>query len=62
MNNKVLGLSGVRLEMKHDDIYQKFFAMNPTPMWICEREAQRFLVVNDAAVRNYGYSRNSSLE
>ncbi len=47
--------------MKHDDIYQKFFAMNPTPMWISDRETQRFLVVNDAAVRNYGYSREEFL-
>ena len=61
LNNEVLGLSSVRLEMKHDDIYQKFFAINPTPMWISDRETQRFLVVNDAAVRNYGYSREEFL-
>lgn len=32
------------------------------PMWIYDRDSLRFLAVNDAAVRQYGYSRRQFLE
>jgi diguanylate cyclase (GGDEF)-like protein/PAS domain S-box-containing protein len=47
--------------MKSNGGYQKFFLLNPTPMWICDLETRRFLAVNEAAVRNYGYSRDEFL-
>ena len=34
------------------------FDDNPIPMWIFDRESLGFVVVNDAAVRQYGYSRD----
>lgn len=33
------------------------FQKNPSPMWVCDRKDLRFLAVNDAAVKHYGYSR-----
>lgn len=37
--------------------YRLLFASNPYPMWVYDLEMLRFLEVNDAAVANYGYSR-----
>ena len=37
------------------------FEGNPLPMWIFDRESLRFLAVNDAAVRHYGWSREEFL-
>jgi PAS domain S-box-containing protein len=37
------------------------FERNPQPMWIIERDTLRFLSVNEAAVRHYGYSREEFL-
>jgi diguanylate cyclase (GGDEF)-like protein/PAS domain S-box-containing protein len=36
--------------------YRVLFEDNPHPMWIFDTETLRFLAVNDAAVRRYGYS------
>lgn len=33
------------------------FERNPNPMWIYDEESLRFLAVDDAATRQYGYSR-----
>lgn len=41
--------------------YRLLFEQNPNPMWVFERETLRFLAVNDAAVRHYGYSREEFL-
>ena len=38
--------------------YRAMFDDNPMPMWIYDRETLGFVVVNDAAVRHYGYSRD----
>jgi len=38
--------------------YRSYFEDNPTPMWIYNRETLRFSAVNDAAIHNYGYSRD----
>lgn len=40
-----------------EDRYRTLFECNPMPMWVFERHTLRFLAVNDAAVREYGYSR-----
>lgn len=33
------------------------FERNPLPMWVCERQTERMLAVNQAALSRYGYSR-----
>jgi PAS domain S-box-containing protein len=38
------------------------FAKNMHPMWVFDRETLSFLEVNDAAVRQYGFSRQEFLE
>jgi len=41
--------------------YRTLFDGNPLPMWIYDFETLRFLAVNDAAVRTYGYSKDEFL-
>jgi PAS domain S-box-containing protein len=36
--------------------YRRLFLANPSPMWVEEIRSGRILVVNDAAIRTYGYS------
>ncbi len=40
---------------------QLLFSANPYPMWIFDCATLRFVSVNDAAVRTYGYSREEFL-
>jgi hypothetical protein len=44
-----------------EEQYRIFFESSPNPMWVCDMEDSRFLAVNDAAVRHYGYSREDFL-
>lgn len=39
-----------------EERYRLLFENNPLPMWIYDLETLKFLKVNDAAVRHYGYS------
>jgi diguanylate cyclase (GGDEF)-like protein/PAS domain S-box-containing protein len=39
-----------------DGLYRVVFERNPIPMWIFDRKTLRFLAVNEAALRQYGYS------
>jgi two-component system cell cycle sensor histidine kinase/response regulator CckA len=39
------------------DRHRVMFEGNPLPMWVFDSKTNEFLVVNDAAVRHYGYSR-----
>jgi PAS domain S-box-containing protein len=41
--------------------YESLFAANPYPAYVWDHGTMRFLVVNDAAVRKYGYSREEFL-
>jgi two-component system cell cycle sensor histidine kinase/response regulator CckA len=41
---------------RSEEQYRLLFENNPNPMWIFEAESLRFLAVNEAAVRGYGYS------
>jgi PAS domain S-box-containing protein len=41
--------------------YRLLFDANPNPMWVYDLETLRFLAVNDAATRRYGYSRDEFL-
>jgi diguanylate cyclase (GGDEF)-like protein/PAS domain S-box-containing protein len=44
-----------------DEQYRLLFECNPLPMWVYDYETLRFLAVNEAAVRLYGYSRDEFL-
>ncbi len=39
------------------DAFGRLFDANPIPMWVVDRETLRFLEVNDAAVSQYGWTR-----
>ncbi|MDZ7719070.1 MAG: PAS domain S-box protein [Balneolaceae bacterium] len=41
--------------------YRDFFNLSPIPMWVYELETLRFLDVNQAAIDQYGYSREEFL-
>ncbi len=42
--------------------YAALFLFAPVPMWIVDDQTLRFLAVNEAAVHNYGYSREEFLQ
>lgn len=44
-----------------EEQYRLLFQSNPIPMWVFDRNSLRFLAVNDAAVRQYGYSETELL-
>jgi PAS domain S-box-containing protein len=44
-----------------DERHRPFFESNPLPMWLFDIETLRFLAVNDAAIRHYGYSQTEFL-
>jgi len=39
-----------------DERHRKLFDNNPHPTWVYDRETLRFLAVNSAAIKKYGYS------
>src|SRR5829696_2019698 len=41
--------------------YRMLFESSPLPMWVVDDETLRFLAVNDAALRVYGYTRQEFL-
>jgi PAS domain S-box-containing protein len=41
--------------------YQRLFRANPSPLWVAEPDGGRILMVNDAALRQYGYSEDEFL-
>ncbi len=43
-------------------IFRLLFENNPLPMWVYDLETLRFLEVNEAAVKSYGYSREEFLQ
>lgn len=44
-----------------EEQYRLLFQSSPIPMWVYDRHSLRFLAVNDAAVRQYGYSASEML-
>jgi two-component system, cell cycle sensor histidine kinase and response regulator CckA len=42
--------------LKSASMFRLLFSHNPLPTWVFDSETLRFLQVNDAAVRQYGYS------
>ena len=45
------------LLVRSDRLYRSMFDRSPLPMWMFDRETLRFVAVNEAAIRRYGYSR-----
>lgn len=41
--------------------YSDLFHLSPQPMWVYDLETYRFLDVNEAAIRHYGYTRDEFL-
>ena len=41
--------------------YRLLFEANPHPMWLVNSETHRFIAVNEAALRHYGYSQDEFL-
>ena len=41
---------------KNEEMFRLLFSHNPLPTWVIDRETLKFLEVNEAAVRVYGYS------
>jgi PAS domain S-box-containing protein len=48
--------------LKSREQFRHLFLSNPLPMWIYDRDTLQFLEVNDAAINNYGYSRDEFLK
>ena len=44
-----------------NNLYKDIFQLSPQPMWIYDIDTLRFLEVNEAAIRHYGYSREDFL-
>ncbi|HEX8991383.1 MAG TPA: PAS domain S-box protein, partial [Anaerolineales bacterium] len=44
-----------------EGLYRMLFDANPQPSWVYDLESLSFLLVNDAAVAHYGYSRDEFL-
>ena len=45
-----------------EESHRLLFEKSPLPIWVVDRKTLQFLAVNDAAVRQYGYSRAEFLE
>jgi PAS domain S-box-containing protein len=59
---KVRELEATRLELDRTATkYQLLFKSHPEPMWVFDIETLRFLEVNEAAIRRYGWSRDEFL-
>jgi two-component system cell cycle sensor histidine kinase/response regulator CckA len=59
---KVRELETTRLELDRTATkYQLLFKSHPEPMWVFDIETLRFLEVNEAAIRRYGWSREEFL-
>ena len=41
--------------------YRLLFEANPSPMWVYDTDTLKFLAVNEAAIKHYGYSREEFL-
>jgi two-component system, cell cycle sensor histidine kinase and response regulator CckA len=48
-------------QRKSEEQYRLLFESNPEPMWVYDERSVDILAVNEAAIRNYGYSREEFL-
>lgn len=44
-----------------NEFFRYFFLEHPVPMWIFEEDSLKIIAVNNAAIQNYGYSRDEFL-
>ncbi len=62
----VIGVTGAAMDVGEpltmDGGYRLLFESNPLAMWMFDAETSRFLEVNQAAIRQYGYTREEFLE
>src|SRR5712672_1409976 len=49
--------SPLPMQLESDASFQLLFHQHPLPMWVVDASSLAFIVVNDAAVKKYGYSR-----
>lgn len=56
------GRSAVADLTANERYYRMLFEHNPHPMWVYDKKTLRFLSVNEAAVRQYGYTREEFLQ
>ncbi len=62
LHEKVRELETARAEFETTaSRYRNLFRIHPEPMWVFSTETLRFLEVNEAAVRRYGYSHDEFL-
>ncbi len=55
-------LNAARGVRRRDERFQGLFEAHPVPMYVFERDTLRFLAVNEASVRQYGYSEEEFLQ
>ena len=51
----------VRSLARSEERYRMLFEASPLPMWVYDAQTLRFLAVNEAAIRHYGYTRQEFL-
>jgi PAS domain S-box-containing protein len=65
-----LSLTALLAERRHDleqlrivaEHYRRLFKSNPSPLWVAEPNGGRILMVNDQALRHYGFSEAEFLD
>lgn len=45
-----------------EEQYRFLFEKNPNPMWVFDKETEKFLAVNETAIEKYGYGRQEFLD
>lgn len=62
-----IGIDNTESKLAQDELkashkrYRELFHLSPQPMWVYELDTLKFLDVNEAAIRHYGYSREEFL-
>jgi len=49
------------IQLESEASFQLLFHLHPLPMWVVDASSLKFIVVNDAAVKKYGFSREEFL-
>lgn len=62
--DKIFGLLQVTIYKKDKmrENYTRIFDSSPIPMWLFDTNTYQFLAVNDAAIKQYGYTRQEFLQ
>lgn len=62
-NREVEERKKVEIALRHSETQLLLlFSHNPTPMWVVDKTTLKFLEVNEAAIRKYGFSREEFLQ